>query len=172
MLISARSSADRAHPAKDEVPGSIPGERSKLGRFTAVPVADRLYANLIPLDHCLIWMGGTVQNGYGVLKDHGKTLLVHRLAWELEVGPIPEGYQIDHVKARGCQSILCCYVGHLEPVTQLENMRRAGQVKYDAAAMTRWVVDLRDRGMTYYQIADLTGLSRAYAHRLYHRAVR
>lgn len=35
-------------------------------------------------------------------------------------GPIPEGLVIDHL----CRDLLCVNPGHLEPVTQKENVRR------------------------------------------------
>lgn len=40
------------------------------------------------------------------------------------MGPIPDGYEVDHVKGRGCVSRLCVRIAHLEPVTSDENQRR------------------------------------------------
>ena len=50
--------------------------------------------------------------------------LAHRFAYELLVGPIPEGLTLDHVKARGCTSTLCVNPAHLEPVTNEVNILR------------------------------------------------
>lgn len=47
-------------------------------------------------------------------------LRVHRVAYELRVGPIPEGMQIDHL----CRVRRCVNPAHLEPVSQTENIRR------------------------------------------------
>lgn len=44
----------------------------------------------------------------------------HRLAYELEVGPIPEGLVLDHL----CNNPRCVKPAHLEPVTQRENLER------------------------------------------------
>ena len=44
----------------------------------------------------------------------------HRLFYEKLVGPIPEGLQLDHI----CRNRACCNPGHLESVTQKENIKR------------------------------------------------
>jgi hypothetical protein len=44
----------------------------------------------------------------------------HRLGYEIYVGPIPEGMVLDHK----CRTPACVNPAHLEPVTQIENMRR------------------------------------------------
>src|ERR1700737_1287577 len=46
---------------------------------------------------CLLWVGSKKKNGYGkidIWKDHSVT--AHRLAWELENGPIPDGLCVLH----------------------------------------------------------------------------
>lgn len=49
-----------------------------------------------------------------------KTVYAHRFAYELLVGPIPEGLELDHL----CRVPRCCNPAHLEPVTRRENQRR------------------------------------------------
>lgn len=69
---------------------------------------------------CWEWTGYTVQ-GYGVIYigNSGRSM-THRLAYEILVGPIPDGLQIDHL----CRNRSCHNPDHLEPVTQRENVRR------------------------------------------------
>jgi ferredoxin-like protein FixX len=69
---------------------------------------------------CWIWTGSSTGT-YGVIKVDGKQVYVHRLAYELLVGPIPEGMTIDHL----CLVELCCNPTHMEVVTRAENQRRA-----------------------------------------------
>lgn len=72
---------------------------------------------------CWIWTGAK-RGGYGKVQVARKMRSLHRLAYELLVGPIPAGLQIDHVKKRGCTSTACCNPAHLEPVTHKENVLR------------------------------------------------
>lgn len=85
---------------------------------------------------CWTWIGTRHGGGYGVIKRAGVQVRAHRIAYELYVGPIPAGLQIDHVKARGCVSRLCVNPAHLEAVTQQENLRR-GQVWENGARIHR-----------------------------------
>ena len=56
------------------------------------------------------------------------TVRPSRVMYEVEVGPIPDGLELDHVKARGCTSTACCNPEHLEPVTGRENKLRGDTV--------------------------------------------
>src|ERR1035437_4154190 len=71
---------------------------------------------------CWIWQGALVEvDGYGVFGSNKEGPdYVHRRIWEREVGPIPEGLEIDHL----CCVKQCMNPRHLEPVTHLENVRR------------------------------------------------
>jgi hypothetical protein len=75
---------------------------------------------------CLIWTGAVQTKGYGSVSIDGRSELAHRASYRLNVGPIPDGRQIDHVKTRGCRSRLCINPTHLEPVTNRENTNRTG----------------------------------------------
>lgn len=67
--------------------------------------------------------------GYVEIRVDGRQVGVHRFAYETFVGPIPDGCEIDHVKARGCRFNDCSNPAHLEAVTHRENMRR-GDIEF------------------------------------------
>lgn len=72
-------------------------------------------------DDCWLWTARTV-DGYGTFWmgyaiGHKKA---HRLAYELLVGEIPVGLELDHL----CRVRNCVNPAHLEPVTHRENARR------------------------------------------------
>jgi hypothetical protein len=72
-------------------------------------------------DGCWLWSGYVGREGYGRTYYAGrKGLSVHRLAYELSVGPIPPGLVIDHL----CRVHNCVNPDHLEPVTNRENVLR------------------------------------------------
>jgi hypothetical protein len=78
---------------------------------------------------CWLWTGPLVSNGYARHSAQNQQVLAHRFAYELLVGPIPEGLQLDHVWARGCRHLHCVNPAHLEPVTGAENVRRAERTR-------------------------------------------
>lgn len=67
---------------------------------------------------CIAWTGYT-NGGYGQLMVGGRTYRAHRLAWELEHGPIPDGLLVCHT----CDNPSCCNVDHLFLGTDLDNNR-------------------------------------------------
>ena len=69
---------------------------------------------------CWVWMGARVSSGYGAIKNGGKQLAVHRAAYELHVGLIPDGMVLDHL----CRNPPCWRLDHLEVVTQQVNTLR------------------------------------------------
>jgi HNH endonuclease len=87
--------------------------------FVDYPLIMRLSENVSIDGECLVWTGATAQ-GYGRLHRNGGSQLVHRLAYELVNGAIPDGYTLDHL----CRNRACFNPDHLEPVTRGENVRR------------------------------------------------
>lgn len=75
-------------------------------------------------DACWIWLAGKTEGGYGVFKSDGRCVCAHRWAYESAHGAIPEGFEVDHVKARGCTRRDCVNPAHLEAVTKEEHARR------------------------------------------------
>jgi hypothetical protein len=78
---------------------------------------------------CWWWMAASIasSNGkrYGVIgsgQGDNKRLYAHRAMYQEFVGPIPDGYEVDHL----CRVTMCVRPSHLEAVTPAENKRRVG----------------------------------------------
>lgn len=70
---------------------------------------------------CWLWLGWRHrQTGYPYSSLDGRDQLAYRVVYQLAVGPIPDGLELDHL----CNVPLCVNPDHLEPVTHAENMRR------------------------------------------------
>ena len=74
---------------------------------------------------CWLWLGLKNESGYGRIEVGGRNLKAHRRAYELTVGPIPDGLTIDHL----CRTKACVNPRHLEPVTLRENLARAHKAR-------------------------------------------
>lgn len=71
-------------------------------------------------DECWLWTGAITGRGYGNFLFKPGNRQAHRVAYELLVGPIPEGLVLDHL----CRVRACVNPAHVEPVTQRENTLR------------------------------------------------
>lgn len=83
--------------------------------------AERFWAKIDLSGDCWLWRASLDRDGYGRFAlAHSTIVRAHRYAYELLVGPIPEGLTIDHL----CRVRHCVNPAHLEPVTGRENTLR------------------------------------------------
>ncbi|QGH73702.1 HNH homing endonuclease [Klebsiella phage 117] len=68
---------------------------------------------------CIEWEGAKSSAGYGQRRLNGKTVYVHRLAYQEVHGEIPKGLVIRHK----CDNPSCYNVDHLIVGTQRQNMQ-------------------------------------------------
>ena len=73
------------------------------------------------IDGCWLWTRGSKTGGYGAF---GGLQSAHCVAYEWMVGPVPAGFDLDHL----CRNKRCVNPHHLEPVTKGENVRRGKEL--------------------------------------------
>ena len=95
---------------------------------------DRFWSKVDRTEGCWLWTAST-NRGYGqyYVKEHGRAIMAHRVAYEALVGPIPPGLVIDHL----CRVHACVNPVHLEAVTQRENLLRGVGASAQNALKTR-----------------------------------
>lgn len=88
----------------------------EIKRRKRKPVEERFFSKVQKTPECWLWTGAKDREGYGRF-DTEETCLAHRFSYLRFVGPIPEGYCIDHI----CRNTTCVNPQHLRPLTAAEN---------------------------------------------------
>lgn len=91
------------------------------------------WAKVNKTEDCWVWTAGRDWDGYGQFHIKHQLILAHRYAYELLVGPIPEGLTIDHL----CRNEGCVNPVHLEAVTIGVNVLRGNGPCAQNARKTR-----------------------------------
>jgi hypothetical protein len=81
-------------------------------------IAERLSRGSHREGDCIVWSKPNGSTGYGQLSVGNVRRYVHRLAFELHNGPIPDGMVIDH----RCYNRACLNPEHLAAVSNKENL--------------------------------------------------
>ena len=99
-----------------------------------LPLVERFWTYVVKTaGDCWEWSGGHTGDGYSCFSvSREEAYPAHRFAYELVVGPVPEGLELDHL----CRNPGCVNPAHLEPVTHDENMKRADNANGTRSAAT------------------------------------
>lgn len=84
---------------------------------------DLFWSRTKKTDTCWIWTAARSSAGYGQLRYGGKIILIHRLSYELFIGPIPDGIFVCHK----CDNPPCCRPDHLFLGTAFDNTKDCAQ---------------------------------------------
>jgi hypothetical protein len=116
-------------------------------RWANIRTRERLHRSLKPDGSgCLIWQGSKSDHGYGHITWMGRPTYVHRVMYELYVGPIADGLELDHL----CRVPSCANPAHLEAVEHKVNSLRGISPRAMQARQTHCIHGHRfDRANTY-----------------------
>ncbi len=81
---------------------------------------ERFWAKVRKTDECWEWTAARHPFGHGHIKVQGKVVNAHRLSYEMQNGPIPDGLVVDHI----CRNPGCVRPDHMELVGPVENVMR------------------------------------------------
>lgn len=105
---------------------SMPSHKKRRHGISGIDFKARFMQKVVINENgCWVWQRYINPGGYGLTKVNRKTVIAHRAAYEMFVGPIGEGLTIDHT----CRTRACVNPEHLEPVTIQENLRRMHSAK-------------------------------------------
>lgn len=110
--------------------------RQMRGRDMTKPVrdanasdSDRFWAKVDKSSDCWMWTAATIEGGYGVFRINGGNVVAHRVSYMWSNGPIPRGYEVDHM----CFNRSCVNPSHLRLLSHSLN----GQNRVGANANSR-----------------------------------
>lgn len=106
--------------------------------------ASRFWPKVDKSGDCWLWTGSLDHRGYGqfYLRSGAAPAKAHRFAYELLVGPIPEGMSIDH----RCHNPTCVNPEHLRPATHKQNLENRAGARADSSSGVRGVFWEKRRG--------------------------
>jgi hypothetical protein len=149
--------------------GWQPGARTR----TVEEFADLFWERVDKSGECWIWLGRVAGKGYGQITTKWFTTeIAHRIAYMLEVGPVPDGMLVCH----HCDTRLCMRPSHLFIGTDRDNVQdmlrkgrsnRVGEANPCARVTEEQVTRLRAlhrSGLSVTECANRVGMTTANAY--------
>jgi hypothetical protein len=110
---------------------------------------ERFEAKVQQTDDHWWWTGATQKSGHGTIWNgaytkagHPQAVRAHRVSYELYVGPIPAGREVEHA----CHQPRCVNPAHLRIATHQQNLANRGNLQRNNSTGVRGVVVDRRTG--------------------------
>lgn len=157
-------------------------QRDNRGTRHGLSVEERFWMKVEKTEGCWIWRALRSDSNYGrfmVSRSPQKLVQAHRLAWELTIGPIPDGLWVLH----RCDNPPCVNPAHLFLGTRMDNIRdmhakgrasggsvpRPGEMSPNAKITTEQALEIKRRhraGEGVTRVAAAFGISRSQVSRI------
>jgi hypothetical protein len=133
----------------------------------------RFWSKITKTDKCWIWNASTNAKGYGTFKVAGTLHLAHRVAWEMENGPIPSDMDVLH----SCDNRPCCnpydclFLGtHQDNMDDRERKNRGymkkGEMHPRHKLTDAQVEDIRSSPLSHAELSRQINISAQYISRI------
>ncbi|HBD4848189.1 TPA: HNH endonuclease [Shigella flexneri] len=96
---------------------------------------ERFWQKVSKSESCWEWNAFRDRAGYGRFEVHGSPRLAHRVSFEREFGPIPDGLEVDHL----CHNPPCVRPDHLRLATRSGNSQNMSGARIDSRSGVRGV---------------------------------
>ena len=120
------------------------------------PIEWRFWPKVKIQEGCWEWTGAKLVSGYGHIRVGEACLgmaVSHRVSYELMVGPIPTGMQVDHI----CNNPSCVNPSHLRACTPSQNVWNSRKQRNNTSGFKgvrrhkkRWVAAISAHGECHY----------------------
>ena len=112
-----------------------------------------------PSANCVVGtqVGGIDKDGYAYFHLHKKRWPIHRMAWVLTQGPIPDGYEIDHIDGNRANNKLT----NLRLATRSENNQNRRTARKDSKTGIIGVGQHKRSKLFFARIVGLDGKKRS-----------
>ena len=153
QLVNGPAPTSKAEQQRRQEELLLPGRKPR--RKPGEPIITENDWTLDPETGCHNWRWGESERQVVAL-ENGKSVLVHRVSWEIHNGHIPEGYQINH----HCNNGRCINPEHLYLGDQFENMQDTVRAGNHATQKLTWSdarairAEYEPGTITWQEIAD------------------
>jgi len=111
-------------------------------------------------DECIEWDGRLDREFYGEIRNRGRVKKAHRVVWEEENGPIPDGLSILHC----CDNPPCINIEHLFLGTRIDNNHdRTTKGRNGGCKLTKeQVLEIRKSTLPLVELSRMYNISKGH----------
>lgn len=96
---------------------------------------ERFWIKVDKSGECWEWVAAKNPRGYGIFRYQGSSRMAHRVSYELTTGPVPDGFELDHI----CWNRACVRPHHSRLVSHSANTQNRSGARRGSTSGIRGV---------------------------------